>query len=377
MISAWRGLRRPILTVLAVAAFGLSLTVGVARAQEVAPTVQQPATTGTLTVGVRVSPPFVMQQGDGYTGMAIELWEALAEKLNLEYEYKPIATIRDLVNATEAGDVDVAVTNLTITQGRAERIDFTQPWFDAGMRVMINDVSGASFWEILGGLKESGFLMAYAWLAGVILVATLILTLFDRRFDKNFPARWREGLAESFYTVMSVATSGRPPSRKNLFGWLGRIWQAVWLICGIAVFAYVTSSITSVMTTLSLSNQIAGVDDLHGRTVAVNDGSTAEDFAREFGLESRAFTDIDAAVAALTRRDVAAIIGDAPVLEYYAYTHPDTPLDVVGRIFEPDKYGFALPRGSALTRPLTVTLLGAHESGLVEELDAKYFGNED
>ena len=31
-----------------------------------------------LKVGVWVSPPFVMQTADGYTGMAIELWEELA-----------------------------------------------------------------------------------------------------------------------------------------------------------------------------------------------------------------------------------------------------------------------------------------------------------
>jgi ABC-type amino acid transport substrate-binding protein len=378
MKHVWRRLSLPASLVGALVALCLLSAVDGARAQTAAPAASAtPPVTGTLKVGVYVSPPFVMKQGDGYAGMAIDLWQSLADQLGLTYEYTPVATIRDLVNATEAGDIDVAVTNLTITQGRAERVDFTQPWFDAGLRVMINDASGAGFWEVVGGLQESGFLKAYAWLIAVIFAATLVLTLFDRRFDRNFPSGWREGLAESFYTVMSVATSGRPPSRKNLFGWLGRVWQALWLVCGIAVFAYITSSITSVMTTLQLSNQIAGVDDLHGRTVGVSAGGTSEDFARDFGLESRAYDGIDAQVAGLTRREVAAIIGDAPVLEYYVHTHPDVPLDVVGRVFEPDKYGFALPRGSALTRPLTVTLLGAHESGLIEELDAKYFGSED
>jgi len=79
----------------------------------------------------------------------------------------------------------------------------------------------------------------------------VLLTFFDRRFDKSFPESWREGIAESFYTVMSVATSGKPAKRSNLFGWVGRIWQGLWLVCGVAVVAYVTSSVTSVMTTLS------------------------------------------------------------------------------------------------------------------------------
>ncbi|MGH6913548.1 MAG: transporter substrate-binding domain-containing protein, partial [Geminicoccales bacterium] len=184
---------------------------------------------------------------------------------------------------------------------------------------------------------------------------------------------WRHGVAESFYAVMSIAVSGRA-ARKNLFGWLGRIWQALWLLCGVAVLAYVTSTVTSVMTTLSLTNQIHGLADLSGKTVGVFTGSVAEDFARESALRSRSFDNVDGAVQALLDGGIAAIIGDSPVLKYYAYSHPDVPVTVLNGIFEPDKYGFGLTRGSALTRPLTLEILGAHESGLVGELRTKYFG---
>ena len=53
---------------------------------------------------------------------------------------------------------------------------------------------------------------------------------------------------------------------------------------------------------------------------------------------------------------------------------PKERVDVVGGLFEPDKYGFGLARNSPLTRQLTVEILGAHEHGLVEGLHAKYFG---
>lgn len=330
----------------------------------------------TVEVGLYVSPPFVMQQNGRFTGMAMDLWEALASKLRLRSEYRVLPTIKELVDAVAAGDIDVAVTNLTITQKRAARIDFTQPWFDAGLRIMIGEDRGTGFWELISGLRDAGFLTAYAWLAFIIIAATVVLTLFDRRFDKDFPHRWRDGLAESFYAVMSVATSGRPPSRKNLFGWVGRIWSAFWLVCGIAVLAYVTSSVTSVMTTLSLTNQIHNIEDLPGKDIGVFTGSVAEEFAQREGLSSRSYADIDAAVAALRNGRIDAIIGDAPVLEYYAYTNPDAALDVVGPIFEPDKYGFALMRNSALTDPLTLELLGAHETDLVDDLRIKYFGED-
>jgi polar amino acid transport system substrate-binding protein len=333
------------------------------------PVVPQP-----VKVGLYLSPPFVMEEDGRYTGMAIELWETLANDLDLESEYEALPTFRELVQATAAGDVDVAVTNLTITQSRAERIDFTHPWYDAGLRIMINEDRGTGFWDVVTGLQESGYLRAYAWLAFVVVAATILLTLFDRKFDKDFPRRWRDGIAESFFSVMSIATSGRA-ARKNLFGWVGRVWQALWLVCGVAVLAYITSTVTSVMTTLALANQINGLADLPGRTVGVFTGSVTEEFARDAGLRWRSFAHIDEAVTALLDGRIAAIVGDAPVLEYYANSHPEVPVSVVGAIFEPDKYGFGLPLGSDLTRPLTVEIIGTHESGLLDELRSRYFGD--
>lgn len=365
-----QGRLKAVRTVLACTLLALLFAAGskVAIAQD------QPAPTAQIKVGVYVSPPFVMAREDGYEGMAVELWEDVADRLGLDFSYEAYPTIRALVDATADRSIDVAVTNLTITQNRAHRIDFTHPWFDAGLRILVADDRSAGFSEVIAGLRDSGHLRAYAWLGLVVLAATGLLTVFDRRFDTNFPRRWREGLAESFHTVMSVATSGKMPSRKNLFGWVGRIWQALWMVCGIAVLAYVTSSVTSVMTTLSLTNQINSLEDLPGKRVGVFTGSVAEEFARQAGMPARSFDDVGAAAAALGQERIAAIIGDAPVLEYFAHTNPEAGLDVVGPIFEPDKYGFGLAHGSALTRPVTIELLGMHEGGRIEALRERYFG---
>jgi len=327
-----------------------------------------------LRVGVFINPPFVMKNDGQFTGMAVDLWGDLATELGRQYRFVEFKTVHDLVQATASGDVDVAISNLTINQSRAERLDFTQPWFDGGNRIMVATHKGHGFSNLIAGLHDAGFLKSYAWIAATIVMATLLLTFFDRQFDKSFPRRWRDGIAESFYSVMSVATSGKPPVRKNLFGWVGRIWQGLWLVCGIAVLAYVTSSITSVMTTLSLTSQISSVDDLAGKTVGVMSGTVQEDFAKEEGLRSRSYAGLDDAVEALLNEDVAAIIHDAPVLEYFAHTHPDQSVEVVGRLFEKGKYGFALPRQSALARPLTIAVLGAIDAGEIEKLRTRYLG---
>lgn len=327
-----------------------------------------------LSVGVYVSPPFVMKDGEHYSGMAIELWEATARPLNLIYTYRDYPSFEALVAATERGEVDVAVSNLTITKARVERINFSQPWYDAGLRIMVADSEGAGFWQVIGGLERAGHLRAMMWLVFIILVATLVLAWFYRRFDKAFPRSWHEGLAESFYEVMSVTTSGKV-TRPNALGWMGRISGGIWMVCGVAVIAYVTSSVTSVMTALTLTHEINSLADLPGRTVGVRGGSVAESYSNELRLATNPYPDIDSAVDGLVSGRSAALVGDAPVLEYYAHTNPTPHLSVVGPIFHPDKYGFGFRHGDTLSHEITLQLLAMQEAGELKNLEQKYFGN--
>lgn len=337
--------------------------------------VESETSTRVVNVGVYVSPPFVTAQNSTYGGMAIDLWEVVAGRLDLATRYVAYPTFRELVDATRKGEIDAAATNLTITRDRAEIISFTQPWYDAGLRIMVPDAASGGFWSVVSGLGNAGHLRAYAWLLVVVATATIGFTLFDRKFDPEFPKRWREGVAESFHHVVSIATAGRT-ARKNLFGWMGRIWQAIWMVVGVGVIAYVTSSVTSVMTTVSIERGIHSLADLPGKTVGVFTGSVAEDFVGELGIASRPYPDIDAAAAALKAGDIDAIIGDAPILEHFAHAKPEENVAVVGNIFHPDKYGFAFPHGSDLTRPVTLQLLRLMEDGTVETLRSAYFGND-
>ncbi|WP_224814742.1 transporter substrate-binding domain-containing protein [Hasllibacter sp. MH4015] len=330
-----------------------------------------------LTVGIYESPPFVMYPDDqSQEGLAIDLWNELADRLERESTFVRFETFGDLTRAVESGQIDVAVTNLTITEDRHARMDFTQPWFDAGLRIMVMDEGATGLRALINGLADAGHLRAYGWLALVILIATFAFTVFDRRFDKDFHPRWRDGMAHSFYSVMQIATSGKMAARKNLFGWIGRIGQALWLIVGIAVVAYITSSVVSVMTTLAITDQINSPEDLPGQRIGVFEGSIAQEFGQVRGYNLRSYSGIAGAVAHLTDGRIDAIVADAPVLEYFAISNPDMNLNVVGPIFEPDRYGFALPLDSDLTRDLSNHILALWEDGTIRALDTDYFGHE-
>jgi polar amino acid transport system substrate-binding protein len=326
-----------------------------------------------VKIGVYINPPFVVKEGGVYSGMAIELWQKVATELALVSQYQEFPNATELVKATADGAVEAAVSNISITTSRAQAVDFTQPWFDAGLRVMVHADSGVGFKEVMSGLRDAGHLANFAWLAVAILAATVLITAFDRRLDADFHPRWRDGLAENFHHVIALAIKGEA-KRKNLFGWAGRIGQGLWLLFSVAVIAYVASSITSVMTAAHIANRINSVTDLEGRMVGVRRGSVAENAIKMFDVRTRTFNHVEDAAAALVRREIAAVVDDNPLLEYFAHTHPDLPLDVVGNTFHPDKYGFAFTPGSTLTKPVSLRIIGLEESGEIERLRARYFG---
>ena len=69
-----------------------------------------------------------------------------------------------------------------------------------------------------------------------------------------------------------------------------------------------------------------------------------------------------------------AVVGDAPVLQAFDYNNPRLPLRVVGRVFQVENYGFAMPIGSPLRMPLNRQLVMMQESQQTHAILAGYFG---
>lgn len=327
-----------------------------------------------IRTAVYVDPPFVSKADGGFGGFAIELWEKIAASEGWKVEYTEVHTLPELIDTVSNGRADVGVTDLFITSKRLNLIDYSQPYFDSGLQVMIDANRRSDLDGLLEGLSRAGHLRVFEVAFAVIMLATIILTIVDRVMDPEFPRDWVSGLAQSFYHVMSTSTAGSSAHKRIIPGPIGYVLSAIFLGCGVLLIAYVTSSITSVMTINNIRGQVGGPEDLAGKKVGTIMGSTAEAYCRSVGLNAQSFADIDGAVHGLTRRQVEAIVYDSPILRYYDRQHPDLPLAEVGPLFEQQKYGFALPKNSPLRSAINEQLLKLSEDGYTDRLNQKYFG---
>ncbi|MEE9531065.1 MAG: transporter substrate-binding domain-containing protein, partial [Syntrophobacteria bacterium] len=61
-----------------------------------------------LLVGVADAPPFHMKTTDGrWEGLSIELWQAVAQELGVEFELQEFDTLGQELDAIKRGEVDV------------------------------------------------------------------------------------------------------------------------------------------------------------------------------------------------------------------------------------------------------------------------------
>jgi ABC-type amino acid transport substrate-binding protein len=98
-------------------------------------------TAGTLTVGSDIPfPPF--EQGDppDYEGFDIDLINEVADRLDLETEIKDLPF--DVLLAGGSGRYDLAIAATTIKPARENRVDFSDPYFNAEQSLLVRSDSG-------------------------------------------------------------------------------------------------------------------------------------------------------------------------------------------------------------------------------------------
>lgn len=106
---------------------------------------------GTLAVGTDTPyPPFEIGQPPNISGYDIDVMNAIAEQLGLTPEYTDtgFGTIfRDTAN----GQFDTAAAASTITKGRENAVDFTDPYYEAQQALLVPEDSDIASVDDLGG----------------------------------------------------------------------------------------------------------------------------------------------------------------------------------------------------------------------------------
>jgi polar amino acid transport system substrate-binding protein len=327
-----------------------------------------------IVVAVRDVPPFSMRDSAGnWEGLSVDLWQDVADVLNLEFEWRE-AALEETIDLLVDGSVDVAVTALSVTQARERRVDFSHPYYVSGLAPAFRTTSSQAWLTTIRGFFSWEFLSAIGSLAVVLLAAGFAIWLFERKANaEEFgEGNVRRGLGDGFWwSAVTMTTVGYGDKSPKTLG--GRVVALIWMFVSLIIIASFTASIAASLTTNQLREDAFRDKPISELTVGVLEGSAALQYAASQGAQVEPFMSIREALEALQQEQVDTVVHDAPILRFEV-REAGLDLEVANQILVRDDYAFALAENSPLRNDVNLAMLSILREPVWQDIRSRYLG---
>ena len=315
--------------------------------------------------------PFVLPDSEPLAGFSVDIWDAVARRLHAEYALQVLAADARLP-AVQRGEADVAIGLIVMTPQDEQRVDFSHPYLDSGLQIMVRAHREGRILEMLDSIPWA----AIGWLFGAALLIMLLLAnvlwLVERRSNPSFRKSYLSAIGEGLWGSMLIIATGEHGDR-DASGVIKRIAVvAMWLL-GVVLIAQLTATVTSSQIVAHFRSEIRGPADLPGKTIAAGAGTIASDYLDSVGLPFTRIANPDEGVRLLLQGEVQAVVLNSAALQYLAAKRGNGVLQVVGPIFRPYKVGFVVREGSPLRKRINEALLAMYADGSYEDIHARWF----
>lgn len=326
-----------------------------------------------LVVGICESPPFVFRNAKGeWTGVTIDLWEAIAKRINAKYTYQPME-LGEMITAVTDGKIDVGATALTINVDRARAMDLTHTYYGSGLGIATTLADRTDLWaDFFSRIFTWNFLQAFLALTAILLATGFLIWLFERKHNPDqFGSKPFKGLSDGFWwsavTMTTVGYGDKSPVTP-----MGRIIGLIWMFTSIIVISGFTGAIATALTLGQLQPKVTGLSDLAKAKVGVLDDSVGDHFLRSMNIYPKKFPSVEAGLKALSDDKLDAFVHDKPILSYFVAKHYATKLNLLPHTFDPGFYSLALPNNSPLMDDVDMALLEYMQSPAWNAVLLKY-----
>ena len=365
------------LVAMAVLAIIVALASGAAGAFAAGPENPEPRP---LVVAMAECPPFVMAEGDRYSGLAVYLWERVAAELGLAWEYERYA-LGDMLQAFGGSDspldADVAISCISVTVEREKLIDFSHSFTETHTAIAVRQPGlGASIAGFFG--QPIVWKVVLGILAATLLIGGVFFVLEHRINKKLYSSDNMVGKSiEAMIIGLLFATNG--PLRFYRFKTLtGRILATLLAVLSTVLIAAGTAVLASSFTLNSLQSQVRSLADLRDLRVGALDASTSSDFLRANHIGHQVRVDLELLLEDLDADRLDAIVSDAAFLSYRIREGKAEgrykSLEVLPLELEAQNYAFVLRQDSELREDVNRALLAVRKEREWRDRVRQYLG---
>ena len=325
-----------------------------------------------IVVATLPTAPFVLPKTDPPTGFSIDLWQEIARRMQATTTWKTAASEQELLRMVQRGEADVGIAAIALTPQRDEIVDFSYPYFDGGLQIVVRAQNDGGFGAALASMPWAAIGRLFAIVVFIVFVLANILWLVERRRNGEFRKSYLRAIGEGLWGTMLIIATGEHGER-DAPGVVKRIVVVCMWLLGVVIIAQLTATVTSSQTVERLRSTIQGPEDLPGKAIASVRGTPAGDYLARRGLPFTPVSYGPDAIQMLLRGEVQAVVFDAPTLQYWAAREGNGQVQVVGPVFMPEKYAIAVGDGSALRKPINQALLQIMADGSFDRLRADWF----
>ncbi|CAM0871369.1 unnamed protein product [Alopecurus aequalis] len=326
---------------------------------------------------------FVNATTQKVTGYCIDVLEAAVKKLphDLDYEFDVFAGSYDqLVHNVSSGIFDAAVGHITITAERAVYVDFTMPYTESGVSLLVlteNGFKSTIEWVFLKPLTME------LWLAtvGGFFFTGLVVWMIERPRNLEYQGpssrQWSSALYFSFSTL--TCSHGQIITSP-----LSKIVVVIWCFLVLVIVQSYTASLSSILTAKRLCPSVTDLDQLlsnddyigyHPRSF-VHSILTKQGFA---GTRLRPYTTKEEYVKALRKGSknggVSAIVDEIPyITSFLSDPQYHNEFQMVSRTYKTPGFGFVFSQYSPLVHNLSVAILDLTSGDEASRIQAQWFG---
>ncbi|XP_008257825.1 glutamate receptor ionotropic, NMDA 2B [Oryctolagus cuniculus] len=287
----------------------------------------------------------------------------------------------------------MAVGSLTINEERSEVVDFSVPFIETGISVMVSRSNGTvSPSAFLEPFSADVWVMMFVMLLIVSAVAVFVFEYFSPVGYNRCLADGREPGGPSFtigkaiWLLWGLVFNNSVPVQ-NPKGTTSKIMVSVWAFFAVIFLASYTANLAAFMIQEEYVDQVSGLSDKKFqrpndfsppfRFGTVPNGSTERNIRNNYA-EMHAYMGkfnqrgVDDALLSLKTGKLDAFIYDAAVLNYMAGRDEGCKLVTIGsgKVFASTGYGIAIQKDSGWKRQVDLAILQLFGDGEMEELEA-------
>ena len=316
------------------------------------------STSGKLLVGAIVSPPVFMKTADNqWEGFGVELWQAVAQRIDVQFEFREFSSLESLLAALENKEIDVIPT--MVVQDRFEStFEFSQSYLKSGLSIAVPAERGDARWfRVIESIFSPHILKAIGLLFVISLIFGTIVWAFERQRNREmFGDGYLKGIGHGIWWAMvTMTTVGYGDKTPKTMG--GRIFALIWMIFSIVFIAAFTASITSQLTISELSGKVRGFNDLYNARVGCVAGAAGFDFLSKKGVAVIPYKNTQEGLLAVVDKQIDAFVQDERVLNYNIKKEFPGQVQIVGGTFDEYFVSMALQQKSPLRKPINKELL--------------------